>query len=93
LSFLGTGASNLSSFTSGVAAHSRSVPNIGENFNILPVPYSSQGNTNWCYQTALSMVLQYNGKKVYPSDITRAKNQSAGTATSILDILFGWVGS
>jgi hypothetical protein len=61
--------------------------------NILQVPYSAQGNTNWCYQSALSMVLRYNHKAVLPADIARSKNQSPNAATNLVDILFGPVGS
>ena len=61
--------------------------------NILTVPYSAQGNTNWCYQSALSMVLQYNHEQVLPADIARSKNQSPTTSTNLVDILFGPVGT
>ena len=38
---------------------------------ILQVPYCYQGNTNWYFLNALTMVLQYYGKKVHPWDIAK----------------------
>jgi len=67
------------------------LPSARDSLKLLGVPYIDQGPTRWCFQTALSMVLQYNGKNVLPGDIARANNQSPNRATSILDVLFGWV--
>jgi len=68
-------------------------PSPRDSSKLLRVPYISQGPTKWCFQTALSMVLQYNGKHVLPADIAKANNQRPNRATSILDVLFGWVSS
>jgi len=64
----------------------------GDSMKLLAVPYIDQGQTRWCFQTALSMVLQYNGIDVTPGDIARANDQSVNQATSIIDVFFGWVG-
>lgn len=60
---------------------------------ILAVPYLSQGKTDWCFQTALAMVLQYWGKDVQPSDIASAQNREPTQSTSLLDSASGWARS
>jgi hypothetical protein len=65
----------------------------GDSMKLLGVPYVDQGPTRWCFQAALCMILQYNGKSVQPTDIAGACNANPDRATSIIDVFFGWVGS
>jgi hypothetical protein len=41
----------------------------GSEANILPVPYYDQGNTQWCEETTLSMILKYYGYSLHPETL------------------------
>jgi hypothetical protein len=59
----------------------------------LDVPYVNQGETNWCFQASLSMVLQYHGKVVFPSDIAESLGRGRDESLSFLDMFLGPVDS
>lgn len=60
---------------------------------LLYVPYVEQGATNWCFEAALSMVLQYYGEIVGPSHIAKDLGAGPDDSVSFLDMFFGPVDS
>jgi hypothetical protein len=59
-----------------------------DNDNFLPVPYMSQGNTNWCFLTSVAMVADYFGKKTSPQDMAKTLNYAPQQSVNLLDVLF-----
>jgi uncharacterized protein YvpB len=59
----------------------------------LTVPYVEQGNTNWCFEASLSMVLQYYGKEVTVADIAASLGEQKSDSISFLDMFLGLVDS
>ncbi len=57
----------------------------------LAVPFAAQGGTRWCFEAALSMVLQYYGKKVSPEDVAAGLGVGPDESTSFLQIFGGGV--
>lgn len=59
----------------------------------LDVPYFEQGNTNWCFETSLSMVIQYYGTRVLPADIASGLSAGPNDGVDIFDMFLGQVDS
>jgi ABC-type bacteriocin/lantibiotic exporter with double-glycine peptidase domain len=59
----------------------------------LGVPYIEQGNTNWCFETSLSMVAQYYGKHLSPADIAKGLGARPKDGLNFFDMFFGRVDS
>ena len=57
---------------------------------ILPVPYSYQGGTGWCWAHSLSVILRYYGRQVHPWDMAETWNKGRGEGLSNLDIQSNW---
>jgi hypothetical protein len=52
----------------------------------LVVPFEDQGQTRWCFEASLSMVLQYFGKQVSPGDVAEGLGVGPDGSTSFLQI-------
>ncbi|MDP2731169.1 MAG: C39 family peptidase [Dehalococcoidales bacterium] len=59
----------------------------------LTVPYVEQGNTNWCFEASLSMVLRYYGIDVTAASIAADIGESEDDGISFLDMFLGPVDS
>jgi hypothetical protein len=60
---------------------------------VLTVPIISQGDTHWCFDASLAMVMQYRGVDISISQIASAFDQSSTQSVNLLDIVAGRVGS
>ena len=69
------------------------INNSNGQYKVLPVPYLSQGDTNWCFDASLAMVLQYYGETVEPVDVAQSLNQGPKHSVSLFDIMFGRISS
>lgn len=67
--------------------------NSSETSQLLAVPYVSQKDTSWCFESSLDMVLRYWGKDVSLEDIANASGHARNVGNSMLDVFFGWVNS
>ena len=56
---------------------------------VLSVPYLNQGDTNWCFDASLAMVLQFYGEFVDVSDIATTLGQSPQLSINFFDIIIG----
>jgi hypothetical protein len=56
---------------------------------LLSVPYVGQGNTSWCYQASLAMVLAYRGEGVELDSVVAASGNRPNQPTSLPEVLFG----
>jgi hypothetical protein len=59
----------------------------------LDVPPAEQGETRWCFEASLSMVLRYYGKAVTPEDIAENMGIGPDESTGFLTVFFGGVES
>jgi hypothetical protein len=55
----------------------------------LAVPFEPQGQTRWCYEASLSMVLRYFGKQVSPQDVAEGLGVGEDGSTSFFHIYGG----
>ena len=59
----------------------------------LTVPYVEQGDTSWCFEASLCMVLQYHGKEITAADIAASLGEQKSDSISFLDMFLGLVDS
>jgi hypothetical protein len=57
----------------------------------LAVPFEAQGQTRWCYEASLSMVLQYFGKQTTPQDVAEGLGVGEDGSTGFSHIFGGGV--
>jgi hypothetical protein len=60
---------------------------------ILSVPSLNQGDTRWCFDTALAMVMQYRGVDISAANIASAFHQTSTDSINLLDIIIGRIDS
>ena len=76
-------------FPKSVLAQAGDAGSPGDQVRVLEVPYASQGKTNWCFITSLSMVLRYYGKPAETLEIAADLGDGPQRSVNIADIFFG----